>query len=430
MLAENNLQKLKNGSRAQWGYEVAFGILLLITADHFPYALLGTLVLWIFAWIALLLFIDFRERLLIVAGTLIGIFVVNGVGPTLLASSQYRPEELLARADTTEFKRFRPNQNATVERAHGDLAALGSMQIGIEAIREPRRLHYSVDAFGFRNPMPPLAPSEYALVLVGDSFVAGSGNSDAETLSAQIAALGLKNYAVAHNGTNIAEYIAAVRWWREQAGKAPATLNAKNIFFLYEGNDFSGSNYCAQSSAPIRHLRLARSQWKNATFPAIFAAITRTFAVVFGLSSNDRVVLAKLPGERSIGFLNEYLLAAAANAYDSQCLRALLTRERALFDLIVFIPDKARVYARWLPELPASLRGKSLYAEATAAIATELEIPFLDLTERLQREADSYLPSQQLIFWADDSHWNPRGIKAAAEEILFWWNREQEQAQK
>src|SRR5262247_2421093 len=68
-----------------------------------------------------------------------------------------------------------PNRSRAAEstRASGDLAALSNRP----ALREFRREVFTTDAHGFRNP---------DIVVFGDSFAAGSGVSDDETLSAQL----------------------------------------------------------------------------------------------------------------------------------------------------------------------------------------------------------------------------------------------------
>src|SRR6185369_4072547 len=77
---------------------------------------------------------------------------------------------------------FLPNQRYENDRSYGDLANLGNLP----ARREYRRDVFTTDERGFRNPPDLLSGARPAAVLVGDSFAAGAGNPDDDTLSAQL----------------------------------------------------------------------------------------------------------------------------------------------------------------------------------------------------------------------------------------------------
>jgi hypothetical protein len=80
--------------------------------------------------------------------------------------------------------------------------------------------------------------------------------------------------------------------------------------------------------------------------------------------------------------------------------------------VLVLIPDKAQVYRQWLPEhlvatkdLPVS----SLWSVADSLRAKD--VPVINLLGPYRQVANQ----EELIYWRDDTHWNAKGIKMAAD---------------
>jgi hypothetical protein len=46
-----------------------------------------------------------------------------------------------------------------------------------------------------------------------------------------------------------------------------------------------------------------------------------------------------------------------------------------------------------------------------------LNVPVMDLTPTLRAEATNALMQGEFVFWPDDTHWNHRGIHAAARAV-------------
>lgn len=92
-----------------------------------------------------------------------------------IADPYFRPFDRLYDPET---RRFQKNQMIEMRKI-GDLGYTS----WIRELQSERITRFSTDRFGFRNP-----PNEQAsrVVVVGDSFVAGAGLSDAETLSARM----------------------------------------------------------------------------------------------------------------------------------------------------------------------------------------------------------------------------------------------------
>src|SRR5215510_11131728 len=77
---------------------------------------------------------------------------------------------------------FRPNFSYFNARAYGDLSNLGNVPF----IRQYHSESFSTDPDGFRKTLP-VGTAPTRILVVGDSFSAGAGLSDNETLCAQIA---------------------------------------------------------------------------------------------------------------------------------------------------------------------------------------------------------------------------------------------------
>lgn len=101
--------------------------------------------------------------------------------------------------------------------------------------------------------------------------------------------------------------------------------------------------------------------------------------------------------------------AAKAIAYlDEAC------RERNIRLVVVLIPDKEQVYrehipARYLPLPPSCLIALEKSLDRKEIVAVNLLPAF--------RERAA---AGELLYWGDDTHWNPEGIRLAAEVV---WNR-------
>lgn len=87
----------------------------------------------------------------------------------------FRPWERLTRDDAWTFT---PGQRVEM-RAVGDLARVR----GVGALEHGREVVFSTDRWGFRNPDLPTLPD---VVVVGDSYVAGSGMTDDDTVTARL----------------------------------------------------------------------------------------------------------------------------------------------------------------------------------------------------------------------------------------------------
>ena len=126
------------------------------------------------------------------------LFIIAALGLALLAQSlrfsapEFRPWEVLVERDGYLFQ---PGRRVEM-REIGDLG----YRSWVRALQHPRPVVFTTDSHGFRNPREIERP---AIVVVGDSYVVGSGVSDHETLSERLSArLGepVYNYGQAQGG--------------------------------------------------------------------------------------------------------------------------------------------------------------------------------------------------------------------------------------
>lgn len=351
-----------------------------------------------------------REKTLAALSVAGGCLLLNLVAPFFMEATYYREHEKLHKRVDRGFKRYAPNQEVTIEAAHGDLVALGSRHPEANEIREGRKLEFRADAHGYRDYANGAAPRS---ILVGDSFVVGNGNTQEHNLSFLLQEQGIPNYNLGHNG-DIAEYLAALANARVEMRLATTPA----LLFAFEGNDFAQVNYCIPAETGVGRIRDLHRAVKEMHLARFLAAL----AANLGATGRDAAplirVLESKPGGPKVGFLEEYIDVATRSTYDAACLEnAFANRTQGLMG-IVFIPVKARVYSQLFAEAPDALRGESVYARELRAIAARLRIPFIDLTEPLRKAAAAGISRNEFVYWRDDTHWNVNGMRAAVAAIL------------
>jgi hypothetical protein len=314
---------------------------------------------------------------------------------------------------------YKPNRQGEMFIPFGDLVAIDP-KTGA-AIAEPRLVRYQTDSAGFRN------DSDYAqarVLLVGDSFIAGSGSTQADLLSAQLQRdYGLPAYNLAFPG-ELHSYVRFVEGFFRTH-----TSDAKALIFLFEGNDFPapkpGRAGQAKPGAPAApsSLEIARKELQQ-SFKELLV-YRYAFAFYHLLQSRlkpetyGKVMVKKLqgPGDLYMGFLNEYAAVTRRPAYDGgEEFLAKLARIKDRLAGIFFIPSKYRVYYNLLegeagPPLPEA------QWEFLEDQARRLGIRCVNLTGPLQEESRRLLPEGKLTFWKDDSHWNRYGMGVAARQV-------------
>lgn len=317
-------------------------------------------------------------------------------------SIYYRPDEMLSEfRDDYGHRAYRPHATIRMHMPHGDLQPMTR-----EEIRVPRDVDHHIDGYGFRN------DADYAgekYVLVGDSFIAGSSNTQADLLSRQLKdRYGIAAYNLAHPG-GLPEYAAYVSaFHRQHAG-------FQVLLFVFEGNDFAEEP--GEKTGTATHL------WKR--YYTIFSdtAIHRfTKSLIKRATHRAQIagssyVAVREVESRKLAFLTRYI--EATRATDQPPLNSF---ERALRELqpflaqVYFIPTNYRIYYERIEHQPLSNLPDAKWKYLSALCQRE-GIACTNLTEPMRRAADRLWTRGELLWWPDDSHWNGQGIAVAAQAV-------------
>ena len=387
----------------------------IIFAPTTPYGMLFVLLL---AFAVLLL--DFRDGLLLVSSAFVLALVLEAVVRLSGASGitpYYRVHEKLARET-----RYQAHQHIQMTEVHGDLLAIDPHLD--RALAEPKEMVFQTDSRGFRNDEELAADR---LLIVGDSLVVGIANTQADTITAQ---LGRNHGIPAYNMGYPAgpfQYANTVADARTELGPDLCI-----VVVMFEGNDFQvidPAELAARSAVP----RGAQDFVK-----AYFSAVKSPFElskVFYGLYSqgiehlssiadvdhdpsdiaSSEVTFIRSVAGKPMVFLRGYADVVQRESYDD--FGYILDQfARATPDLFVFVPDKFRVYAGLLDNDPID-RLPQAQVEHLSKVASELDVPLLDLTGALLERSRSLLQQGAVTYWRDDTHWNRLGIEIGANEI-------------
>ena len=316
---------------------------------------------------------------------------------------------------------FEPDQVYRKDRAYGDLANIGNMA----DMRQYRREEFTVDRFGFRNDRP-LKDVHPVGFVIGDSFTAGAGISDDDTLPEQLT----------RDAGGFFYNAGAVTGDLAKAEVVSSTLHLSKGTVVYELLERTARN--GPSSLEARKPDCAEQFWAS-------AKVARA-ATLFASDHSPGVLLSRKfvkAVENDYWQPNPYRLEVARRKlqngqevlfyrYDMRPLRdeqKLTTEWRSYFEdlrqrmarrnlqlVVLVVPDKYTVYGPLLEERPGDFGGERLLA----AIEQELrktDIPVVNLTQKFRAAAAEVLSRNQYIYWRDDTHWNPLGIKLAAASL-------------
>ena len=153
---------------------VAFHVLLLV----FPPIAIGAGLALLIA--AVFCLFTLPNHILTVVSLVLTVGAID-LGLRVLAvealSPFYQFHEVIAR----ENSRYLPNQNFVMDERYGDLVAMDPTLASQVAV--PRRVEVVTDLFGFRNAR---SFADQRIFVVGDSFVAGIGVTQAQTITEQL----------------------------------------------------------------------------------------------------------------------------------------------------------------------------------------------------------------------------------------------------
>ena len=327
----------------------------------------------------------------------------------------YRPHEILIYYDAgCDALRYKKNKTITMTMPYGDLVAVDK-RYNIPGIVEPREIRFTVDSYGFRN-VEDYRGQDY--VLVGDSFIAGNGNSQDDTLDEQLRRdYNLDMYNLGIEG-DMHSYANNIMEFQKDHGD-----DFKALLFVFEGNDFiSSPNRRINSKKMISDLsarinynvrRLCRKLYICRLLYWRFKILVRGLR-----NDNENIVLLKIK-DKDIKLLepDQYIQATHNRKGDvTEDLLEILEPIRKRIAYIYFIPTRYRVYYDFIEKEDHTSLSNSNW-QCLQDVANRLNIPCANLTDYLVEESSRLLGDNKLTWWRDDSHWNKCGIAVAAKVI-------------
>ena len=346
----------------------------------------------------------------LLAATLLLTGLVSWVGPLLDLDRNLFPNPVV-RLIRYDFQRghqiFAPHTDTELTIPMGDLQAMTATDLHPGPGGGPRTVRFVTDSLGYRNDAD-YHGQPYALV--GDSFVVSS-STDQPDIPASVLGRehGLQAYAVAAVGGDMADYARWTRDFRRRHGNA-----ARILLMVFEGNDFDPVHDRDRHDPAWRTWLRRYRDWYR------FLPLGRTvFTQVNRLKAAGRhdPVLPATAGGMPLAFYRPYVeQVLATGPRDLGDFPALLKEMAPTVQAVFFVPAKYRVYA---PLLDAPLPGRptedlpSAQWDYLSGLCRELGMPCHDLTPALEAEARAALDQGELVYFADDTHWNARGIRAA-----------------
>jgi SGNH hydrolase-like domain, acetyltransferase AlgX len=360
-----------------------------------------------------------RLRVLLPA-ILAATFVADGVTRAMPVTTwSFRAWEGLT-ANNQPTTAFEPLGRFDAPNAFGDLANMGNLPW----MRVNRRETFTIDAYGFRNPPGRAESGEVSVLLLGDSFAAGSGVADELTLSGQLTSTwGHPTYTLAPMLPRAATLTAFAKRLRMKPGAwvVHQQTYAYNESQAWEIDPVTyppvGAVQRLRRSfrSDIRPLRILSNQvWKSLQNDVWLAnAFAGTVRRAHLPNGDDMLFIA---GESAPPAVSAETAATIAQAVAySKSLHDEATR-LGLRYLAVLLPVKTAVYQH-LQESPAATAVPPGMVTETERQLTAAGIQVLDLFAPLTARAGRVFSSRQYVYWRDDTHWSPAGIATAAEAI-------------
>jgi hypothetical protein len=336
---------------------------------------------------------------LVVATLLYGLVLkISGFGDAIY----YRPDEILTEyRDDLGHRAYRPGVTMRMHMPHGDLQPMTSARIGVA-----HDVEYRIDRYGFRN------DSDYAgesYVLVGDSFIAGSSNTQADLLSSQLKRdYGLSGYNLAHPG-GLSDYADYVETFARHHDKFSV------LVFVFEGNDFEIEKD-KRLSTPSRLLKTYVGIFSNTNVYRVTKSLIKRALHRSEIRGETYVTLRDIRGQH-IALLTRYIEATKAKELTkNELFERALTRLKKYPLHIYFIPTNYRIYYRVLEgaQAPALPDANWTYLKN---LCVREEIRCTNLTPAMVHASDALLAKNELLWWPDDTHWNRNGIAVAARVV-------------
>lgn len=355
-----------------------------------------------------MLFIRVENGVLLACGIVVALGL-GEVGLRILSHSGGARQNY--RFDDQYFRNghYLENVDDAMHMLHGDIAAMDPLAPA--AIREQRDVRFHTDDLGYRNDRNYAGES---VVLVGDSFVAGTDTDQGDILGSVLRHdFDIPTYSLGFPG-NPNDYIAPCAHFLQQRHN-----NVRFVLFFFEGNDLSCSSkerfaHNVDSLSAYNKLKIRYANHVNKFFRLPQALFNMAFRITAKYHDADMEPTEVFSIRNTpVGFYGSYVDATLF----PHCSFNLADLDKAVLShvaMMFFIPTKYRTYRQWLPGDSRVLPVPSSGFASLQASCDRLGIPAYDLTPVLRQEAERLLPEGRFGFWRDDTHWNGAGIRAAA----------------
>ena len=331
----------------------------------------------------------------------------------------------------SEESKYIKNINYKMKMPHGDIPAL-DVCYKKQNIFQPREQLFITDENGFRNDKFKINQAD--IILIGDSFIAGSSNSQEYIPANILSKLINKNvYAI----TSISTPEEYERHISENLNNFKKT--AKLYLFYFSGNDFiyettQEKNFKYYNSIPINPIkynirfgyeRLERNKdkfhikylkkfyEKNYFYKKIRPQSQRFFKKALIKWTKTCPIKYKSIKNNDVGFYYNFF----EHNFNS---KTYIIKDKEILkriDKIFYIPTKFEVYRDFIENADNSNSIKVKNFEFLKKEYNLINKDVYDLTETLIRQASNSLKNNKFIFWKDDTHWNSDGIQAAMEFV-------------
>lgn len=342
----------------------------------------------------------------------------------------FRGWEVAIPEHPTAIGPFEPNRAIHIKRGYGDLAAIGN----IRDMRQYREEEFSVDEFGFRNASNPHSLNPAGFV-VGDSFTAGAGISDADTLPAQLTAdaneffynagaltASLTAAEAASSILHLTSGTVVYQLLERSARQAPPLVSELTADY-HPRPDSAGA---VNQTGLMYDVHRAAQLFVSDHSPTIIVSekfvknlqdgfwIPNTYGkgAVRGKLRNGDDILFYPEDFSTVGDIDQ--LSSAWSSYLTAFQRRM--KEQNLTLVVLLVPNKATVYGPLTVMRNTEFPGDALLERLEAKLRTA-GVPVLNLTPVFRAAAARELPQHEYLYWRDDTHWNPRGVRLAADAL-------------
>jgi hypothetical protein len=329
-----------------------------------------------------------------------------------LACRLVRPEAVAFRAWEAMTSRpsttgpFRASARFETASAYGDLASAANLP----ALRHYHEERFTTDAHGFRNAPGILPP---AILLVGDSFGAGCGVNDEETLSA---VMQKELDRAVYNAAGFAPSLDELRSTIRRLGMTRGVVVYEHVERWGAPSPFKSTWRLWDKPAQRRI-----DAWVNFSPLQIWCQRAHRRlenGEILPNSAEHEIVRGTLPGGEVMLFLRlERELKRTLEDADRAAVRWRELSDELKKDgldlIVVLAPNKSTIYAPLTREGGDMTSGRAFLGRIQERLRA-LGVPALDLSPELERAARAGIGEGRLLYRPDDTHWTPEGQRVAA----------------